>query len=178
MVAELLGGAGKVVTALLLPLVATLLYAAPAVSAALARIGAMARSRQLAAYRALGRSPRREVLSPLLWSHLVALPLAGAAAAAAGIFGAWWALHLGRGMELGPFLTAYLAQVGRADLYWALWRFLGSALLDTWIPWHLARRPGMAPAELADAGLRGWVYAALGVILIHGLLRFPQVGGQ
>ena len=178
MAAELLGGAGKVVVALLLPLVASLLYAAPAVSSALAGIGAMARSRQLAAFRALGRSPRREVLSPLLWGNLVALPLAGAAASAAGIFGAWWALYLGRGMELGPFLGAFLAQVGRADLFWALWRFLGCALLVTWVPWHLARRPGLAPAELADAGLRGWIYAAVGIILVHGLLLFPQVGGQ
>jgi ABC-type transporter Mla maintaining outer membrane lipid asymmetry permease subunit MlaE len=175
MATTLLAGTGKVLLAVVLPLLGTLLFAAPAVAGTLARVGTLARDRQLAAYRGLGHSVRREVLSPLLWAHLVAVPVAVAGAGVAAIYGAWAADHLARGSTFAAFLPRFVADVSGADLAWALLKCLGSAFLITWVPWHLARGRGLSPRELDEASLRANVYAALGVLLLQGALLFPQL---
>ncbi|MEW6746167.1 MAG: ATP-binding cassette domain-containing protein [Planctomycetota bacterium] len=172
----LLSGAGKVLLAALIPLLGALLYAAPAVSGILAHVGSMARDRQLAAYRALRRSVRREVLSPLLWSHLIALPLVMGGTLVAAVFGSWTADFLARATSLESFLPPFLESVTGGDLSWGLLKSLGAAVFLTWIPWHLARRRGLSPSELAIASLRAWTCTALAILGWNGLLLFPQLG--
>ena len=177
LVSPLLAGAGKVLLAVAVPFLAALLYAAPAVAGTLARVGSMVRDRQLAAFRALGRSVRREVLSPLLWSHLVVLPLLTAVMATAMIFGAWFAGYLSRGVSLESFLPRFLENLTGRDLSFALLKALGSAFLLTWIPWRTARRKGLSPKELDQASLTAWTWTALAILFYQGLLLFPQVEG-
>ena len=177
LVSPLLAGSGKVLLAVVVPFLAALLYAAPAVAGTLARVGSMARDRQLSAYRALGRSVRREVLSPLLWSHLVALPLLTAGMMIAAIYGSWFAGYLSRGVSLESFLPRFLENLTGRDLSFGLFKALGSAFLLTWIPWHAARRRGLSPRDLDKASLWAWTLTALAVLFFQGLLLFPQVGG-
>ncbi|MFQ5503525.1 MAG: ATP-binding cassette domain-containing protein [Planctomycetota bacterium] len=172
----LLAGTGKVLVGVLLPLLAALLYAAPAVAGTLSRVGSMARDRQLAAYRALGLSVRREVLSPLLWSHLLALPVAVGGSIVAAVYGSWLAESWARATSLTSFVPRFLSSVGGADLYWCLWKALGSAFLVSWIPWHLVRGRGLSPSELSDASFRAWFYTALAILVWNGILLFPQIG--
>ncbi len=177
LVSPLLAGSGKVLLAVVVPFLAALLYAAPAVAGTLARVGSMTRERQISAYKALGRSVRREVLSPLLWSHLLALPLLTLGMAAAAVYGAWSAGYLARGVSLESFLPRFLENLTGADLSFGVIKALGSAFLLTWIPWQAARRIGLSPRELDKASLSAWILTALAILFFQGLLLFPQVGG-
>lgn len=172
---ELLKGTGKVLTAVLVPLLVSLLYAAPAVAGTVSRVGSMARDRQLAAYRALGRSVRTEVLSPLLWGHLIALPLAIGAALVGSTFGAYGAEWLAHGTTFSSFLPRFTATVFGTDFSWGLLKALGSAFLLTWIPWHLANRRALSPKEMSYASFRAWFWTALSILLWNGILMFPQL---
>lgn len=172
---ELLKGTGKVLTAVLVPLLVSLLYAAPAVAGTVSRVGSMARDRQLAAYRALGRSVRCEVLSPLLWGHLIALPLAILAALVGSTFGAWGAEYLAHGTSFSSFVPRFTATVYGTDFSWGLIKALGSAFLLTWIPWHLANKRGLSPNEMSYASFRAWFWTALSILLWNGVLMFPQL---
>jgi len=171
----LLSGTGKVLLAILLPLLACLLYAAPAVAATFALAGSMARDRQLAAFRALGRPIGSQLLSPLLWSHLIALPLGAAGAAIAALFGAFAAEHWARSSAFDSFLPRFLDALEGADLAWGVVKCLGSAFLIAWIPWHLSARRGLSPGELAESSLRANVWAAVAILGLHGALLFPQL---
>ncbi len=172
---ELLKGTGKVLIAVLVPLLVSLLYAAPAVAGTVSRVGSMARDRQLAAYRALGRSVRREVLTPLLWGHLIALPLAILCALVGASFGAYAAEWLARGTTFSSFLPRFTATVYGTDFSWGLLKALGSAFLLSWIPWHLANRRALSPSELSHASFRAWFWTALSILLWNGILMFPQL---
>ncbi len=172
---ELLKGTGKVLVAVLVPLLASLLYAAPAVAGTLARVGSMSRDRQLAAYRALGRSVRVQVLSPLLWGHLIALPLTIFGAIIGATYGAFVAETLARGTSFASFVPRFVATVYGTDFAWNLLKALGSAFLVTWIPWHLVRGRGLSPTELSQASFRAWFWTALAILAWNGLLMFPQL---
>lgn len=172
---ELLMGTGKVLIAVLVPLLIAILYAAPAVAGTLARIGSMARDRQLAAYRALGRSVRREILSPLLWGHLIALPLAIGGSLVAATLGAFLAENWARATSFESFIPRFLTTVHGSDLAWGLLKALGSAFFLTWIPWHLARGAGLSPSALSEASFRAWFWTALSILVWNGLLLFPQL---
>ena len=174
--ATVLAAAGKVLIAVLLPLLISLLYAAPAVSGTLSRVGSMVRGRQLAAYRASGRSVRREVLSPLLWSHLIGLPLVSLGAVVAAIYGAWLAEHFARSSSFESFLPMFLATVTAKDVALGITKAIGCAFLLTWIPWHLVRGRVLAPKELSLAAGRAWVWTALAILGFNGALLFPQLG--
>ncbi len=176
MVSPLLAGSGKVLLAVVVPFLAALLYAAPAVAGTLSRVGSMVRDRQLSAYRALGRSVRKDVLSPLLWSHLLALPLLTAGMMVAAIYGCWLAGLLSRGISLESFLPRFLENFTGTDLAFGLLKALGSAFLLTWIPWQAARRRGLSPRDLDKASLWAWTLTALAILFYQGLLLFPQVG--
>ncbi len=172
---SLFTGTGKVLIAVLIPLIGALLYAAPAVSGILSRVGAMARDRQLAAYRSLDKSVRKEVLSPILWSHLIALPVTIIGACVACIYGAWLISYFERGASFASFVPRYLTTVFGTDVTWTFFKMIGSAFLLTWIPWHMVRARGLSPTELADVAGSAWVVTALAILFWNGLLMFPQL---
>jgi ABC-type transporter Mla maintaining outer membrane lipid asymmetry permease subunit MlaE len=169
-------GTGKVLMAVLIPLLGSLLYAAPAVSGTLSSVGAMVRDRQLAAYRALGKSVRVEVLSPILWSHLIAMPLAVFGACVACVYGGFLITHVERGVSFASFVPRFLTTVGGPDVLWGFAKLVGSAFLLTWVPWHQVRSRGLSPSELSDSAQSAWVASALAVLFWHGILLFPQLG--
>ena len=175
---ELLKGTGKVLIGVLIPLLISLMYAAPAVAGTVSQVGSMARDRQLAAYRALGRSVRVEVLSPLLWSHLIALPLTIGAALIGATFGAYGSQLLREDTSFASFLPRFTATVYGFDFAWTLAKALGSAFLLSWIPWHLARQPGLSPSQLGQQSFRAWFWTALSILLWNGMLLFPQLEWQ
>ncbi|PIE21876.1 MAG: hypothetical protein CSA62_15260 [Planctomycetota bacterium] len=168
-------GTGKVLMAVLIPLLGSLLYAAPAVSGTLSSVGAMVRDRQLAAYRALGKSVRVEVLSPILWSHVIAMPLTVFAACIACIYGGFLITHFERGLSFESFVPRFLTTVDGSDVMWGFLKLVGSAFLLTWIPWFQVRSRGLSPRELSDTAQSAWVASALAVLFWHGVLLFPQL---
>jgi len=174
--ALLISGTGKVLLAVLVPLLIALLYAAPAVSGILARIGSMAPDRQLAAYRGLGRSIRGELLSPLVWSHLLALPLLILTAVVAATFGAWSAELWMHSMAFDRFVQLFFSELLSRDLAWGLAKALLSAFFLTWVPWHLVQRRDLSPSDLGRVSVRAWIWTALAILGVNGLLLFPQLG--
>lgn len=173
--ALLISGTGKVLLAVLLPLLIALLYAAPAVSGILSRVGSMARDRQLAAYRGLGRSVRSELLSPLLWSHLIALPLLILTSLVAATFGAWSAEAWMHSMSFERFVPLFFSEILSRDVAWGLLKALLSALLLTLVPWHLVQGRALAPSELGRISVRAWIWTALAILGVNGVLLFPQL---
>ncbi len=174
----LIAGTGKVLLAVLVPLLVALLYAAPAVSGILTRVGSMSRDRQLAAYRGMGRSIRGELLSPLLWSHLLALPLLILMALIAATLGAWSAEVWMHSMSFDRFVPLFYSELLSRDLAWGLLKALISALIITWIPWHFVQGKVLAPSELGRASVRAWIWTALAILGVNGLLLFPQLMGS
>ncbi len=169
-------GAGTVLLSVLLPLVASLLYAAPAVSGLLLRVATMSRDGQFAAFRGLRRSIRAEFLSPVLWANLVALPLLVGFSSIAAIYGAWFANWSVRGGDFFSFAPVFTGGLEVADLTWNLVKCLGSALAVVFVPWHLARSAKPSPQELERYALSAWVRVALVILILNCLLLFPQLG--
>ncbi len=169
-------GAGTVLLSVLLPLVASLLFAAPAVSGLLLRVATMSRDGQFAAFRGLRRSIRAEFLSPMLWANLIALPVLVGASSVAAIYGAWFADWSVRGGDFSSFAPVFTGGLEVADLTWNLVKCLGSALAVVLVPWHLARSAKPSPQELERYALSAWVRVALVILLLNCLLLFPQLG--
>ncbi len=169
-------GAGTVLLSVLLPLVGSLLFAAPAVSGLLLRIATMSRDGQFAAFRGLRRSIRAEFLSPMLWANLVALPILVGASSVAAIYGAWFADWSVRGGDFASFAPVFTGGLEVADLTWNLVKCLGSALAVVLVPWHIARSSTPSPKELERYALSAWVRVALVILLLNCLLLFPQLG--
>ncbi len=168
-------GAGRTVVAIVVPVFATLLFAAPAVSGTMSSIGTMKRTGELSAYKALGRPVTREVLSPLLWSLSVSLPVLVSIASVSAFFGAWASQWLERSMSFSSFLPVFSSGITGRDIGFLVLKSLCSGFVLTWIPWHFATSRDLGPKDLGRNAVLAWTWSSLLVILLHGALLFPQL---
>ena len=76
--ASVLTGAGKVLIAVLIPLLGGFFFTARVAAGAAARLGTMKRTNQVAALRVMGIRPADYLLIPLVWAASLAMPIATA----------------------------------------------------------------------------------------------------
>lgn len=163
-----LAGTGKVLVAVLVPLIAGFFFTARVVAEAAARLAAMQRTRQLDALRILGVPPERWLLGPFAWGMFLGLPLVTGAAVVAAAAGALAAAHLAVGVGGYSWAVAFTQDLGVGDLVAVLAKGLGSALLVTGITWSLATGPKASGAAVGEAASRSIVVGMAAVLLVHG----------
>src|SRR5690606_34005171 len=93
-IGQVLKGSGKVLIAVLIPLMVGFFFTARVAAGAAARVGTMTRSNQVTALRLMGILPADYLLTPMLWGMVVALPVVTAAAMAVGSLAALLAARL------------------------------------------------------------------------------------
>lgn len=175
-VPELLTGAGKVLVAALVPLVAAIFFTARMAAGAAARIGTMRRTNQVAALQLLGVRPADYLLTPLTWAMAISLPvltLGGVVGAAYASFVAAWLVH---GIGFAAWVQAFGAALGPEDLRYGLAKALVSGLLVAWLTWHLAMAPKPSGHAVGEAVNRSIVLGLFAVLLVHALWTLAQFG--
>ncbi len=164
-----LGGAGKVLVAVLLPLLAGLFFVARMAAGDAARIGAMVRTRQVDALRMLGIHPADQLLVPMVWGMVVAMPVVTAVAVVSGSLASFLAAELALGTSFEGWVRHYSAQVDGADLQAVLLTSLVSGWLVAVATWFLASGPKPSTRSVGEA-VNAAIVAGMGIVLVvHGI---------
>ena len=81
-------------------------------------------------------------------------------------------------MSFDRFVPMFFSEILSRDVAWGLLKAILSALLLTWVPWHLVQGKALAPSELGRISTRAWIWSALAILGVNGILLFPQLGGS
>lgn len=174
--AQVLTGAGKVLTAVLGPLLACVFFTARMAAGAAARIGTMRRSNQTQALQLLGIEPADWLLTPLVWSMGIAMPVVAMAAIVVGAFASLGAAQLVVGATDFGWSEAFFRTVTRADLRFVLVKSALSGVLVAMLTYHLAMTPKRSGQDVGDAVNSSIVSGLCTVLLVHGALTVVQFG--
>jgi len=168
--AEILQGAGKVLLAVLVPLLCAFFFVARVAAGATARLGTMTRNQQVAALRMMGVDPADYLLTPLVWGMVIGLPVAtfvGAVfASAAGLLAA----QAVSGTSTLGFVQAWFRDVDPVDLKTALAKSALSGYLVALVCYHLGSGPKRSGADVGDAVNRAIVLAMGIALFVHAAL--------
>ena len=169
-------GSGKVLVAVLVPLLAGFFFTARIAAGAAARLGTMARTSQVSALRLVGVDPADYLLSPLVWGAGIALPVATAVgivtASAASSLASW----LVTGQPAHGWAQAFFGEVTAADLRWNLLRSLVSGFLIAVTTFYLATGPKRSGRDVGESVNRAIVVGIFIVLLVHSVATLIQFG--
>ena len=174
--AQVLTGAGKVLSAVLGPLLACVFFTARMAAGAAARIGTMRRSNQTHALLLLGIQPADWLLTPLAWSMGIAMPLIALAAIVVGALASLVAAQFVVGYTTIGWSEAFFRTVTRADLRFVLLKSSISGVLVAILTYHLSMMPKRSGQEVGDAVNASIVAGLCTVLLVHGALTVLQFG--
>ncbi|MEY4673250.1 MAG: hypothetical protein RL148_1034 [Planctomycetota bacterium] len=164
-----LGGTGKVLVAVLLPLLAGLFFVARMAAGNAARLGAMVRTRQVDALRVLGLHPADRLLVPMVWGMTAALPVVTGVALVSGSLAAWFAARLALGLSFEGWIRHFTSQLAGSDLQAVLATSLVSGWLVAVSTWFLASGPKPSTRSVGDA-VNAAIVTGMGlVLLVHGI---------
>lgn len=168
--AEILQGAGKVLVAVLVPLLCAFFFVARVAAGATARLGTMTRNQQVSALRMMGVDPADYLLTPLVWGMVLGLPIATFVgvvfASAAGLV----ASQAVSGTSTLGFVQAWLRDVDAADLRAALGKSALSGYLVALVCYHLGSGPKRSGADVGEAVNRAIVLAMGIALFVHAAL--------
>jgi phospholipid/cholesterol/gamma-HCH transport system permease protein len=174
--AQLITGVGKVLVAVLVPLMAGFFFTARMAAGAAARVGTMKRTNQVAALQMMGVRPSQYLLTPLLWAMSIAMPLVTAASIVFGAAAAWGAFHLVTGATTYAWATAFFRTVSRADLQFVALKSVLSGFLVAVATYHLASGPKRSGHDVGNAVNASIVVGLVVVLVVHALLTLLQFG--
>jgi ABC-type transporter Mla maintaining outer membrane lipid asymmetry permease subunit MlaE len=147
----LITGTGKVATAVIVPLLAGLFFTARMLAGAVARIGTMQRTNQVAALRMMGIRPADYLLTPLVWGAVIGMPVVTfvgvVAAAGASLFAA---ATVSGATEFG-WAASYFERVDARDLLVVLAKATLSGYLIALCGYHLGTGPKRSGDEVGEA---------------------------
>ena len=174
--AQVLTGAGKVLSAVLGPLLACVFFTARMAAGAAARIGTMHRSNQTHALVLMGIRPADWLLTPLVWSMGIAMPIASLAAIVVGALASLLAAQWVVGSTTIGWSEAFFRTVERSDLRFVLAKSGISGVLVAIVTYHLAMMPKRSGQDIGDAVNASIVLGLCTVLLVHGALTVVQFG--
>jgi ABC-type transporter Mla maintaining outer membrane lipid asymmetry ATPase subunit MlaF/ABC-type transporter Mla maintaining outer membrane lipid asymmetry permease subunit MlaE len=169
-------GAGKVLVAVLVPLLAGFFFTARIAAGVAARLGTMKRTSQVDALRLLGIRPADYLLTPAVWGTSLAMPLTAFAGIVMATLASLIATSLVTGSGGHGWAIAYFAELELRDLRFALGKTVLSGFLVAVATYHLAMGPKRSGADVGRAVNSSIVVGIFLVLLVHAVLTLVQFG--
>ncbi|MFO1076582.1 MAG: ABC transporter permease [Planctomycetota bacterium] len=166
----LITGTGKVVAAVLVPLMCGLFFTARVAAGATARIGTMKRTNQISGLAMMGIDPADYLLTPLVWGMTLALPVATVAGIVAGSLAGAGAAALATGVGAHAFAAAWFDSLRAADLLQALAKACLSGFLVAVCCYHLGSGPKRSGGEVGEAVNTAVVWGMALVLAVHAVV--------
>jgi phospholipid/cholesterol/gamma-HCH transport system permease protein len=176
MTPQVLTGCGKVLTAVLGPLVACVFFTARMSAGAAARIGTMRRTNQTHALELLGVRPADWLLTPLVWSMAIAMPIAVLCADVVGALASFASARLVAGTTAIGWAEAFFRAVDRADLRSVIAKGVLSGVLVAILTYHLAMMPKRSGKDVGDSVNASIVLGLCAVLAVHSVLTVVRFG--
>ena len=172
----LITGTGKVLMAVLVPLLCGFFFTARVAAGAAARLGTMQRNHQVAALRMMGVDPADFLLTPLVWGLVIAMPLVTVVGAVAAAFASWFAASTVSGITAIGWSTAFFETVDATDLRVVLIKSSLSGYLVAVTCYHLGTGPKRSGADVGEAVNQAIVVSMGLVLAVHAILTFVVYG--
>ena len=167
---DLLAGAGKVICAVMAPLMSSFFFTARIAAGATARIGTMARTQQITALRLLGVDPADHLLTPMVWGMALGLPIVTVFGVVAASLAALWASSLVSGISTIGWSESWFRNVDAADLRLVLTKALLAGFLVAVVCYHLGSGPKRSGDDVGTAVNRAIVVGMGLALAVHALL--------
>ncbi len=171
---QLLTGVGKVLVAVLVPLMAGFFFTARMAAGAAARIGTMKRTNQVAALQLMGVRPADYLLTPLVWAMSIAMPIVTAAGIVGASLSSFIAYKLFTDASTLGWLESFFRTVERQDLRYILLKTVLSGFLVATLTYHLAIGPKRSGRDVGNAVNSCIVLGMVTILLVHSLLTVVQ----
>jgi ABC-type transporter Mla maintaining outer membrane lipid asymmetry ATPase subunit MlaF/ABC-type transporter Mla maintaining outer membrane lipid asymmetry permease subunit MlaE len=171
-VGAVLTGTGKVLTAVLVPLLSGFFFTARIAAGAAARLGTMKQNHQVSALLMMGIRPADYLLTPLVWGMTLALPVVTAAGIVAAAFASMLAAAAVAGISTAGWAAYFFFAVDALDLRTVLVKSTLSGFLVAVVTYHLATGPKRSGAEVGDAVNAAIVAGMALVLVVHAGLTF------
>lgn len=171
---QLLTGVGKVLTAVLVPLMAGFFFTARMAAGAAARIGTMKRTHQVAALQLMGIRPADYLLTPLVWAMCIAMPVVTAAGIVAASLSSFLIYKLLTGASTYGWMASFFRTVDRADMRFLLFKTVLSGFLIATVTYHLAVGPKRSGRDVGNSVNSCIVLGMVIVLVVHSGLTVVQ----
>jgi len=172
----LMTGTGKVLMAVLVPLLSGFFFTARVAAGAAARLGTMRRNQQVFALRMMGIDPADYLLTPLVWGMVIAMPLVTLAGVVAAAFASWLAATTVSGITAVGWATAFFDTIDATDVRVVVLKSSLSGYLVAVTCYHLGTGPKRSGAEVGEA-VNTAIVVAMGLVLaVHATLTFAVYG--
>ncbi len=168
----LLTGTGKVLTAVLVPLLSGFFFTARVAAGAAARLGTMTRNQQVGALRMMGIDPADYLLTPLVWGMVLAMPLVTLAGVVAASFAGLFAAQAVSGFTTVGWASSWFRTVDATDVRVIAVKSALSGYLVAVTCFHLGTGPKRSGADVGEAVNTAIVVAMGLVLLVHAVLTF------
>ena len=169
-------GLGKVLFAIVVPIITAILFAARVGAGAAARLGNIRLSRQDDALRMLGADPDRYLLTPLFWSCILGLPLLAFPVGVSAALSSMLCAVVTRPITPFGWAVASFDTVNLGDLVFGFVKLVGSGALVAGASASLGLKRKSGSEDLGRDVTAVIVASTLLVIMWHGLLTFIQYG--
>ncbi|MCC6782912.1 MAG: ABC transporter permease [Planctomycetes bacterium] len=170
----LITGAGKVLVAVLIPLLAGFFFTARIAAGAAARLGTMKRTGQIDALKMMGVRPSDYLLIPLVWAIGVALPIVTACGIAFAALASLIASRIVTGISPHGWARAFVFELDRADLRFVALKAMVSAILVAIVTYHLATGPKRSGLDVGRSVNGSIVFGMTAVLGVHAFLTLLQ----
>lgn len=171
---QLVTGVGKVLTAVLVPLMAGFFFTARMAAGAAARVGTMKRTQQVEALTLLGQRPADHLLTPMVWGMSLAMPVVTAAALVYAAVASFVAHRLVAGATPYGWATAFFRTVEKGDLRFVLLKAVLSGFLVAVATYHLASGPKRSGRDVGAAVNTSIVVGMVIVLVVHSAVTLVQ----
>jgi ABC-type multidrug transport system ATPase subunit/ABC-type transporter Mla maintaining outer membrane lipid asymmetry permease subunit MlaE len=167
-------GSGKVLVAVLIPLLAGFFFTARIAAGAAARLGTMKRTHQVDALQLMGIRPADYLLSPLVWGISIAMPLVTAVGVVIATMASLLATRMVTGMSPFGWSRAFAAELDRSDIRFALAKAILSGFLVATLTYHLALGPKRSGKDVGRAVNSAIVLGIFAVLAVHAVMTIVQ----
>lgn len=168
----LLNGTGKVSTAVLVPLLSGLFFAARTAAGATARLGTMKRTNQVAALSMMGIRPADYLLTPLVWGMTLAMPVVTAAGIVGASLAAAFAAWMVGGFLPASWAVSWFGSVTASDLLLVLGKSCLSGFAMALCCYYLGTGPKRSGRDVGEAVNSAIVAGTALVLAVHAVLTF------
>lgn len=169
-----IAGSGKVLVAVLIPMLAGFFFTARIAAGSSARLGTMKRSSQVNALTLMGVIPADYLLTPMVWGMTLVMPLITVAALITASIASLAASSLVMGTSSYSWASAFSEKLVPEDFYFAAIKTMLSGFLVAIQTYYLSMGPKKSGSDVGEAVNRSIVWGIFTVLLVHSLFTLAQ----